>query len=266
MDKNIVMQWKTRKNGWGRPWNGLQIISWIIFLLNIFYFWAFVVTMNNWVIATVIGIIYLLVSFLIMKYAISAMLCDPIDPIILKERKWRADNVSFCKSEFEFFCSICDTHVTDQAKHWGKCNKCISGFDHHWYWLNTWIGEKNYKIFFKLLIVLILQNLIFMSSISVNLIFNDKWEEKVIKVVKIKTHITLLILNIVMGLINLAEWLITGKLMLFHIYLKCKGVSTFEYIKRNMNYKSRFKIRRDSFQGRSSNLEPSQREISEDDN
>ena len=47
-----------------------------------------------------------------------------------------------------------------------------------------------------------------------------------------------------MMLVVLIELLITAKLIIFHIYLKIKGISTFEYIKRkDASYKSRFVIR-----------------------
>ena len=159
----------------------------------------------------------------------------------------------FVNSDYEFFWSIWDAHVTAMAKHCGKCNKCISGFDHHWFWLNNCIGEKNYKTFFKLLIALISQNLIFWFTIVINMIFNTDWDDNVKDVLRIKSKTTLIIINCVMVLLNLIELFVAGKLILFHIYIKWKGISTFEYIKnkKDKNYKSRFKIRRDSFEVRS---------------
>ena len=59
--------------------------------------------------------------------------------------------------------------------------------------------------------------------------------------------------NVITLLINLFELGVTLKLFIFHIYIKIKGMSTFEYIKRNQKgYKSRFVIRRSSIDKRRS--------------
>lgn len=35
--------------------------------------------------------------------------------------------------------------MSTSTEHCRPCNKCVSGFDHHCKWLNTCIGDKNYK-------------------------------------------------------------------------------------------------------------------------
>jgi len=57
------------------------------------------------------------------------------------------------------YCHICDVHVSSKAKHCSSCNKCIYSFDHHCIWLNTCIGGKNYRLFFFMLIFLVLGSL-----------------------------------------------------------------------------------------------------------
>lgn len=59
----------------------------------------------------------------------------------------------------DLYCNICDVHVTAKAKHCSACNKCIYSFDHHCIWLNTCVGGKNYRIFFSLLIFIVLGSL-----------------------------------------------------------------------------------------------------------
>ena len=50
-------------------------------------------------------------------------------------------------------CHICNKYQKNPltTKHCGACNKCVDGFDHHCGWLNTCIGEKNYRAFLVLL-------------------------------------------------------------------------------------------------------------------
>ncbi|CAI2376636.1 unnamed protein product [Moneuplotes crassus] len=244
------MQWRTRKHGLSKPLNALQIVSWIVFTTNLLYFSLFIAPMFGLIVGILVELTYVSTGCVVIRYALAAMLINPIDDIVIKERKAREDNVSFCKSDYEFFCSICDCHVSDQAKHCGKCNKCISGFDHHCYWLNNCIGDKNYKSFIKVLVSFLLQETIFVLAIIIGCTVDDQWNTKVEKIVGVEEKVVMIITHSIMGLINLICLLGGMKLMLFHIYIKFKGISTFQYIKSNKdkNYKSRFKIRRDSIE------------------
>lgn len=68
----------------------------------------------------------------------------------------------------------------------------------------------------------------------------------------------MLTMYIFMVLVNAIEFVVAFKLLIFHIYLKIKGMSTFEYIKRkDVGYKSRFVIRRNSIEQRRSVIEKS---------
>ena len=65
-----------------------------------------------------------------------------------------------------FYCNICGVHVTDKAKHCSSCNKCIYSFDHHCIWLNTCVGGKNYRLFFSMLIFIVIGTLfLFINSL-----------------------------------------------------------------------------------------------------
>lgn len=48
-------------------------------------------------------------------------------------------------------CFYCRAFVSTSAKHCSVCDKCVPGFDHHCRWLNTCVGERNYKAFFTFL-------------------------------------------------------------------------------------------------------------------
>lgn len=89
------MKWKNRKNGFTKPLNALQIISWTIFILNCAYFGLFIATMNHWIIAIILSVTYSFISIMVARYALLAMLKDPIDDIVAKERKCRAENIAF---------------------------------------------------------------------------------------------------------------------------------------------------------------------------
>ena len=65
----------------------------------------------------------------------------------------------FDGSSYEFECEICETHVHDTSKHCGSCNRCVDEFDHHCRWLNNCVGRANYKLFFRLIVLVFFMSL-----------------------------------------------------------------------------------------------------------
>ena len=65
----------------------------------------------------------------------------------------------FDGSKYEYECDICETHVSDTAKHCGSCNRCVDEFDHHCRWLNNCVGKANYKLFFRLIVTVFFMTL-----------------------------------------------------------------------------------------------------------
>ena len=51
----------------------------------------------------------------------------------------------------DFWCATCNVSVLESSKHCRQCRKCIQGFDHHCKWLDNCVGEGNYVAFFSLL-------------------------------------------------------------------------------------------------------------------
>jgi hypothetical protein len=51
--------------------------------------------MNHWIIAISLSVAYTTISIMVARYALHAMLKDPIDDIVAKERKCRAENIAF---------------------------------------------------------------------------------------------------------------------------------------------------------------------------
>ena len=46
----------------------------------------------------------------------------------------------------------------NRRKHCGFCNKCVLGYDHHCWFLNTCIGANNYKAFLSLVAIQVLHS------------------------------------------------------------------------------------------------------------
>ena len=106
----------------------------------------------------------------------------------------------------------------------------------------------NYKSFFKLLIWLIIQNSAFIITVVANFIFNPSWSEQIRIVYGFEEKIIFYVFHSLLIFSNAVELFVASKLLFFHLYLKVKGISTFEYIKRkDKNYKSRFVVKKEDY-------------------
>lgn len=102
---------------------------------------------------SVLSAIYGIISLIVLWFWFFATKSDPSDPTIRAQRICEAKYERFNGDKYEFMCEVCNTHVLPTAKHCGACNRCVNDFDHHCRWINNCVGSKNYKLFFKLIIV-----------------------------------------------------------------------------------------------------------------
>ena len=146
----------------------------------------------------------------------------------------------FCRGEFdgrayEFECEICDTHVHDTAKHCGSCNRCVDGFDHHCRWLNNCVGRANYKLFFRLIVLVFLMSL--MHNVTNGFVIyhlSQATAETVQSHEETYKTVLLVEFEVIIGIacfFNFAALLFLGHLTAFHIMLQRRKMTTFEYIR-----------------------------------
>ena len=113
-----------------------------------------------------LSVVFLILDILVLYYAYWATLIDPSDSTPREERYSKITFQIFQEDNFDYYCQFCDTHVLENSKHCGRCNRCTANFDHHCIWLNNCVGGKNYKYFFKLIVCVFLVAL-FGISISI---------------------------------------------------------------------------------------------------
>jgi palmitoyltransferase len=168
-------------------------------------------------------------------------LCNPTDPAIQIQQTLKAAGQSIGADDYEAFCETCRMYVSTSSKHCGQCNQCTSGLDHHCKWLNNCVGQANYKVFIALITSLTI-NVSIVTAYSLLVIYRfysgqaevkdninqrlggdaDGWGAVLCMVVVLCLAINGATLNLI-GL---------------HIYLKIRGITTFELVREKRSKKA----------------------------
>ena len=130
-----------KKNGFEKPYDELQILSWILFP-SFVIFWFFMILP---VLATPLNIILTAIFaglfVTIIVYAYKTIVSNPMD-------RYQQFSKALLNGINAKHCYVCNRDVFPLSLHCRLCRKCVDGFDHHCKWLNTCIGRHNYKIFY----------------------------------------------------------------------------------------------------------------------
>jgi hypothetical protein len=217
-------------NGFSLPLEFQQILTWLLTILNIIYFYYYISNEINFnypkEIKLFILIIHSFFLIIILFFGFLLTYIDPSDSLLKKEIK-KKNKILKAKKHYVLeiskkfpFCIICCSNIYSSSKHCKKCNKCIRNFDHHCNWLNNCIGKYNYGYFYLLTFVIMCDCLL-NSCFGFFLFFKADKKRK-------KNHKLILIL--IGGLINFGVSLNFISLFIYHSYFVYKGITTYEYI------------------------------------
>ena len=173
---------------------------------------------------------------LILYFWVRASAADPTDPVVIANRIAIRDNIPFESSRYENMCTVCNTSVGVDSKHCGNCNRCVQHFDHHCIWLNNCVGYNNYHSFIKLIIFLLIHETIIIIFLARNL---HKYQENR-KIHHMNMNIIGASIYLIIQAGLLAIFLIN--LLILHVYLYSKGITTYEFIKSRKSSKSKVKV------------------------
>ncbi|KAL4468662.1 hypothetical protein ABPG74_005165 [Tetrahymena malaccensis] len=223
---------RVKINGCQTPFTIYQIISYIIFLSQgIWVFYIFKEFLNG---EDALKIAYLILNgifySLILFFGTISSYINPIDDMITMQQK----GIQIDESKKTHQCKICNLFVGVKTKHCGVCNKCIFEFDHHCEWLNNCVGSKNYKYFILLLCSLIGELLTSISYISYSLsLYNNDYDRYVQQSGFSSSCKVFMGLSIAAIIVNILCLLYCLQLVLYHAWLKIKGMSTYDHIVKN---------------------------------
>lgn len=129
---------------------------------------------------------------------------------------------------------MCSTSVASSSKHCGQCNRCVSNFDHHCKWLNNCIGGKNYRVFIKLLVSLMVTYMILLgfSIYSIYLYFDrhEEYLDYIDESYSYRKGLPFLMISFFLAICSCAIVIADGNLIVLHLYLYRRGLTTYEYI------------------------------------
>mmetsp|Transcript_19045 Transcript_19045/g.32617 ORF Transcript_19045/g.32617 Transcript_19045/m.32617 type:complete len:322 (-) Transcript_19045:64-1029(-) len=131
------------------------------------------------------------------------------------------------------YCWVCETTVAEHSMHCKYCNKCVSHFDHHCQWLNTCIGRANYKYFYATLwsITGVLSvHIGVMVGIILDIFLHGVTEETADDWFSLGLSELVAGVNIFFVLFDASALTLIVQLLMFHIMLRRKGLSTYRYI------------------------------------
>lgn len=130
--------------------------------------------------------------------------------------------------EDESYWMYCQAYSRVTSKHCGQCNRWVYNFDHHCKWLNNCIGENNYKYFIMLVILFWLTTLIIFCLSVAYLVGYHTDGSHISKIEKFSVfpYSCSWILCIICFL---KIWFSTH-LLGFQIYVKSRGMSTYQYV------------------------------------
>jgi len=219
-----------RRHGFEPPLHPLQILSWIVFGMDVCLFAVFGLPLVKAArVRAALAAVYSTSVVMLVFAAAKATACDPSDPSLLRPETTRG------YEDMLPYCSICDVTVQLRSKHCRACNKCVNVFDHHCIWLNNCIGAANYHFFYmavlaaSAMVSIVLVTCVYLLSELV--LHEESFRNRVrtAAIVKVPKEFSLGVF-LLLTVINTPFWVLEMQMVFLHFYLMSQDLTTYEYI------------------------------------
>jgi hypothetical protein len=223
-----------RINGIEKPWDRLQIYTWILFPFIITHYFSFIYFLLWESIAAKVVLTILFILFTLSTGFFAGLTCiiDPADEVLCSANPPQYTEITHC-----YLCN-CDVHIS--SKHCRFCDKCVVKFDHHCMWLNTCVGQKNYHYFLTVVasvFMLTMESLTLslalmiesfaISSKFMDRIHHNRFHHFLGSPIPLAAVQTLLVISVVFFLALVSLLIQLGG---FHVVLLYRGMTTYDFI------------------------------------
>lgn len=246
-----------RNHGFEKPYNTMQVATWILLPLLIAHFLIFASPVLPLAASIPVTVLFVGLGCLAAYYAYRTCMTDPIDDKLachLKKQMGEGDNGDVENGNGNGnddndddptkYCWVCQTNVHEQSMHCKFCDKCVTRFDHHCMWLNTCVGKANYPYFYRTVV----STFAFVAVDAATLLgivvayFVQAYGggadgdgsggqvDRMTDWFGAGVPMVVAVVNIVFFVITFGSVSLLGQLFLFHINLQREGITTYEYI------------------------------------
>ncbi|XP_038626358.1 LOW QUALITY PROTEIN: palmitoyltransferase ZDHHC1-like [Tachyglossus aculeatus] len=244
----------SRVNGWSLPLHSFQGIAWAVYSYMAVVGFGIYIPLLPYAwkhgAYTVVGAVF---AFHLIIH-LAAVTIDPADPNVRSKKDYGHPMPALDRSKHKHaiqnqYCHLCQVSVGPRAKHCSTCNKCIAEFDHHCKWLNNCVGSRNYWYFFSsvasavigvvFLTIVILYVFIqhFVNPMELRTapqfegIFQNNTWLMFLPLAPVESPAAWILLVAAITLcLAITSLFLLGHLLLFHLYLLGKQLSTFDYM------------------------------------
>lgn len=217
-----------RTNGWERPFDPLQIVTWLLFPTLIIGYFVFFIPVLALETSIILGLLYGIDAFGVCYTAYLCGSTNPIDDHILQSD---SEVLESTIGDDLIYCNVCMRYVDNDSRHCRVCDKCVSTFDHHCKWLNNCIGKKNYRYFLGVILSTLILTLVQFGTgifLAVRFYPNSDGQEYL----SLSSDIQFGIQIGFLALTGPSLYLIT-QLLVFHLRLRHERLTTYDYIVRS---------------------------------
>lgn len=150
-----------RANGFQKPFNPMQIGTWILLPTLLIQFLLFASPILPLAASIPCTICVFICGAFTAYFSYWCCMIDPMDDRLRRHlarqngvsdegngNEESRSNEAREDDDTTKFCWVCGIDVHESSMHCKFCNKCVKKFDHHCHWLNTCVGKANYNYFF----------------------------------------------------------------------------------------------------------------------
>ncbi|KAL3811548.1 hypothetical protein ACHAXA_000586 [Cyclostephanos tholiformis] len=248
-----------RTNGFQRPFNSMQIGTWVLLPVLLIQFLLFATPVLPLAASIPCTISVVICGASTAYFTFWCCKIDPIDERLRchlarqhQENDGANDTDISCSNgdvqanDDTKFCWICGIDVHESSMHCKFCNKCVVNFDHHCHWLNTCVGATNYNHFFlavgatlSMVIVRggVLAGLVISFFVQYTQVINggesggpaidrfDDWFGA-------NNGLVVALVNAIFLSVDIVCFVLLLQLFSFHVRLRHEGITTYTYIVR----------------------------------